>query len=440
MDRFTSETPAAVAKRMSDLLLCFPAAAAGGVEWKTLVSKYNERHSTNLDIAALGHSSALVAATAFLWDDLRMVDGRDQTNPVVAIDDAAAMTAEPNAAATWPSLYKSLCEIVSEHGPIEEEVSGDEVARAILVSQLKPLLQRHWHKVFDESSLSYITDQGKFVRVKKMKHLLQALMQWREQRVACGRHTEVDEALKLHLEVVPSKKHNDLLLRCVQPSSRPSTASDSQSDASRATPTDCQSAASESTTSATTRGSADSIHIMDELAFLRAENDRLRNKNCILEQAQHGAGQNEPVVIAQHDAGQKESMCIPVRPRSPSPLPKNVWDDPSEPPPFEYRGSIGTPSTSTAVPSSFNSGDVTPLTRASGSHADSASATPSMTTWVWDGQNGHLCSMVPMFYVMGDRGLHDVPNGVVHQAVSMWETKETSKELPSYFTMGARES
>merc|ERR1719436_1725296 len=100
--------------------------------------------------------------------------------------------------------------------------------------------------------------------------------------------------------------------------------------------------------------------------------------------------------------------CIPVRPHSPGL--ENQWDDPSEPPPFEYRGSVATSFGSTAAPSSsFNSGDVTPLTMAPCSHAHSVLATPTMTTWVWDGQSGHVCSMVPMFYVMGDRGLHNIP-------------------------------
>jgi len=420
-NRHTSETPATVAKRLSDLILCFPSAAAGGVQWKTLVCKYNERHSTTLDIAALGHSSALAAATALLWETLRLVDSKDEHNPVVAIEDGAAMTAQPDASATWPSLYKSLCEIVTENGFIEEEMSGDEIAHAVLVSQLKPLLQRHWHTNFDEGSLSYITDQGKFVRVKKMKHLLQALMQWREQRTACCKHTGLDEALELRLELVPSKKHNDLLLRCVVPRSCPSTSC-------RSTSTDCQSVASDTVVSETTSASTgDATNLMDQIAILRAENASLRTKNCILEQQ------------VQHEMPQKEALFIPVNPGTPEL--RNVWDDPSEPPPFEYRGSAATPSASTAVPSDFgfHSGEVTPFAMASGTHSHPASTTPTITTWVWDGQNGQLCAAVPMWYVVGDRGLHNIPSGVVQQAVGIWESNK-DKVPPSYFTMGAREN
>lgn len=288
--RTAAETPAVVAKRLSDLLLCFPSAAAGGVRWQTLVSKYKERHSTSLDIAALGHSTAVAAATALLWDTIRIVDGKDHHNPVVAVEDGEAMTAQPDASATWPSLYKALCEIVSEHGAKVEGVTGEEITHGILVSQLKHLLQRHWHGGFDECSLSYFTDQGKFVRVKKMKHLLQALMQWREERAACHRKTDLDEALRCMLDVVPSKKHNDLLLRCNLPSPCPSTASESVSS-------DCQSNASEST--------AASTDLMGQIAVLLAENESLRSKNTILEQQ------------TRHEVLQKEVLCLPIRPRSP---------------------------------------------------------------------------------------------------------------------------
>merc|ERR1712070_1313606 len=168
-------------------------------------------------MGALGFDSPMSAATAFLWDVLRLVDGEDTDNPVLAVEDGVAMTAQPGAPATWPSLYKALCEIVSQYGTQEEgKVSS------ILVSQLKPLLQRHWLNSFDEASLSYLTEEGTPVRVKKMKHLLQALLRWREQRVAWKAQSQVgqsplDAVLALELELVPSKKHNDLLLRCVQP-------------------------------------------------------------------------------------------------------------------------------------------------------------------------------------------------------------------------------
>merc|ERR550532_464658 len=88
-------SPVLVAQRLSDLLQSFPAAAAGGVQWQTLARKYEERHSSRLDIAALGHSSALAAATALLWDVLRLVEREDADNPVVALDDTLALDPRP---------------------------------------------------------------------------------------------------------------------------------------------------------------------------------------------------------------------------------------------------------------------------------------------------------------------------------------------------------
>merc|ERR1719272_2485131 len=120
------------------------------------------------------------------------------------------MTAQPGAPGTWPSLYQSLCMIINEQGT-REEANGDEKVCSILVSQLKPLLQRHWHNSFDEASLGYLTEEGTPVRVKKMKHLLQALLRWREERVAWkagskGGQSPLDVALAPRLELVPSKK------------------------------------------------------------------------------------------------------------------------------------------------------------------------------------------------------------------------------------------
>lgn len=416
-----------VAKHLKDQLMTFPAAAAGGVEWNTLVTKYNERYSTKLDIAALGHSSALAAATTLLFEDLRLVDGKDENNPKVAIDDAAAMTPRPDACATWPSLYKSLSDIVNKHG--EEMVvsvnGSSQPTRAVLVSQLKSLLQKDWHVNFDEGSLSYVSEEGKWVRLKKMGHLLKDLMKWRAMRVACCKHTEVDEALQFQLGLTHSKVRNDLVLyselfnECSSCASTSST-TDSQAVASDATGR----SRSSSNTSRDLRDENEREHaaMLAEIASLRAENARLRNQSLAVEQ--------EKQETLQKDADCK-AMCFPVRSRRRSPSP-NQWDDPSEPPHYEY---LGTSSASTAAPSSFfNSGEGTPM-----SHMHSAAATPSTMSWVWDGQSGHICSVVPMFYVMGDRGLHDIPNGVVQQTVSMWETRESSKEVPSYFSMGSRE-
>merc|ERR1712137_1089172 len=86
------------------------------------------------------------------------------------------------------------------------------------LSQLKSMLQLHWHTGFDESSLGYLNDNGSYVRFWKLKHLVQAVIQWRELRVAwqtaAGAATALDEALIPTLDIIQSKKISDALVRC----------------------------------------------------------------------------------------------------------------------------------------------------------------------------------------------------------------------------------
>jgi len=285
---------------------------------------------------------------------------------------------------------------------------------------LKPMLQRNWHIDFDECGLSYFDAHGKSVKVKKMKHLLQALLQWREERLVCSRGkklTELDETLQPLLELVPSKKHNDLLLRCVLPKKPqatvclPSGICHNHNQVGKE-----QGAVGQSTPRGTSEGSIASrepIDLSHEIALLRAENESLRAKNIGL-----GHIVNEQSLLS------KGSNYVDID--------IDFWDNPSEPPPFEYRGCMSTPC-STATPSDIRSGDVTPFHIAS--RSQSCTPAGASASWVWDGQRGQLCPMVPMFYVVGDRDLNGVPNGVVQQALSIFESHKT---LPSFFTMGAR--
>jgi len=224
---------AVVARRLCDLLLSFPSAASGGVQWRTLVHRYEVVHSSRLDISTLG-ASPLAAATALLWDVLRLVDKEDTDNPVVAVEDAVAIDPRPGFLGTWPSLYATLCKIVASHGTQEHadlaiEVGGSSSSRArgdapvkaqgLCLSKLKPLLQDHWHANFEES-VGYLTDEGTFVRLRKMKHLVQAVLRWRENRVAWRRSmrrqaTAVDHAVAPHLDLHITRKYNDLVLRLV---------------------------------------------------------------------------------------------------------------------------------------------------------------------------------------------------------------------------------
>merc|ERR1712060_532840 len=90
--------------------------------------------------------------------------------------------------------------------------------RFLLLSQLRPLLADSRHSI-DETSLSFRSEDGALVRFKKMKHLLQAVLRWREQRQAWrlatgSKCSAVDMAVSRDLALVPSRKHNDLMLCC----------------------------------------------------------------------------------------------------------------------------------------------------------------------------------------------------------------------------------
>ncbi|CAK0822341.1 unnamed protein product [Prorocentrum cordatum] len=211
----TSPSAAVVSQRLCNLLMSFPEAAIAGVEWQALARKYKERHAQQLDLHALGHSSALAAASTLLWDVLRIANSDDTDNPIVALEDHVALTAQPGLLGCWPSLYKALCEVSLEHGAAENGAA----ARGLLMSQLKPLLEKQWHTSFEENGLGYLTAKGSFVKLKKMKHLVQAVISWRGQRVAwrledARAQTAIDEALAPSLELVASTRHNDLVLRC----------------------------------------------------------------------------------------------------------------------------------------------------------------------------------------------------------------------------------
>merc|ERR1719506_691759 len=106
---------------------------------------------------------------AMLWDVATVVEANDSDNPTVAVSDVVALTPSPGSLASWPSLYKTLSEIVRQHGVVVESV--DECTSGanyeILLSKAKPLLQKHWHIRFDESGLSYITQEGLTMKLKK---------------------------------------------------------------------------------------------------------------------------------------------------------------------------------------------------------------------------------------------------------------------------------
>eukprot|EP00439_Symbiodinium_sp_Y106_P058499 s1140_g8.t1 len=238
--------------------------------------------------------------------------------------------------------------------------------------------------------------------MKKMKHLLQALLRWRSQRLAwqsCGGRSgrNMDEALSLELELLPSKRHNDLLLRFAGPApevlaEKPWAALGQVLPCSGEEEEVGDALSPEVSTVASTTSSA----VQEELAALRAENEKLRSRNNALEKS---VRDQDSVPEAQ--------------------LPENLFDNPYEPPPQVWHGgwsSASSPTASTVARSTFSGSDGTPM--------GSGCVTPVQLAPV-----GQAITLVPMgWFAMGDRGL--IPCGLVQQARAVFEQHTA---IPNWF-------
>eukprot|EP00927_Polykrikos_kofoidii_P078955 TRINITY_DN75757_c0_g1_i1.p1 TRINITY_DN75757_c0_g1~~TRINITY_DN75757_c0_g1_i1.p1 ORF type:complete len:498 (-),score=70.39 TRINITY_DN75757_c0_g1_i1:53-1486(-) len=210
-------------KQLCELIMSFPAAVIGGVTWQALVEKYEKRQNMRLDVVSLGFSSALVAASTLLSDVARIVDAEDANNPLLVLEDQATLTPHPGMVGCWPSIYSSLCQIVRDHGEDVTASVGDGsglVVFEMFMAQVKPSLESHWHPNYDENSFCYLNKRGMIFKFKKTKYLIEAMLCWREQRASLLEgmndvgESALDEALSAQLELVPTKKRNDLKLRC----------------------------------------------------------------------------------------------------------------------------------------------------------------------------------------------------------------------------------
>jgi len=393
----------AVSQRLTDLLLQFPSAAISGVQWRVLVRKYEERHATRLDISALGHATSLSAASTLLWDVVRLVDATDTDNPIVAIEDSVVLTPRPGSMGSWPSLYVALCDAVQSNGQLEQ----DGVVRSLLLSQLKPLLQTRWHANFDESGLGFLSEEGSYVKMKKMKHLVQAVLRWRDQRVesqlskgASG--TVVDKVLLPSLELVASKKHNDLMLRYV---SAPQVHKE-------VTVTAMHIFEPPVSASSSSQSSSPRTDVANELAFLRAENAQLRSRNEML------ASDHTDI----SDQASELDYTIPENMIE-------VFDDPYEPPPQKYQWS-------TASMASASTGCSSPCLSRTMSWVHSGVATPALMTPTHldkAGLGDQMCALVPVWFsvmptAFGDRCA--IPTGIVQRFRSQIDAADSAPLVP----------
>jgi len=200
------------------------------VRWRVLALKYEERHNARLDVQALGFASPLEAVTSLLRDLLGFVDVREVHDPVLGLADAATLVPRHGALGCWPSLYHALCNIVTDHGapagpPVSQQCrtmgcrAADGQPCTLLLSRVRPLLEREYQINVDESSLGFLNEDGAFVRLNKLKHLVHALLKWRDQRQAWQRSRQLeggamDRLLEPHLQLLASGPGSDLVLRC----------------------------------------------------------------------------------------------------------------------------------------------------------------------------------------------------------------------------------
>mmetsp|Transcript_107752 Transcript_107752/g.285587 ORF Transcript_107752/g.285587 Transcript_107752/m.285587 type:complete len:470 (-) Transcript_107752:388-1797(-) len=450
----SSQPAVVVAQQLSDLLLAFPSAAAGGVQWSVLAKKYEERYKVRLDVQALGHSSALAAATTLLWEVLRIVDKQDTDNPVVGVDDAVALAPRPGLLGCWPSLYHALCQIVLENGvpdgaPPASAVPGRSAVRScsLLLSQIRPLLERYWHANFDESGLGFLNEVGTFVRLKKLKHLLHAVLRWREQRQEWrqsqqAKKSAVDDALEPCLRLVASEKHNDLLLQCtvgtvacpqlalVVSVARPLKTKAPKAPAVAAPELPCEQLEQlPRSRSGSTTASSDEPPVEDRMGKMQRELERLRMENSSLRavnQVLHFCGMPMPDACSGM-SNLTKSLPTPQ-------LPAEIFDDPFEPPPEAFWSSRTT--------SSADLSNVDGTSELSYGSSSSTSGTPSLyglhsacSSGVASGamtpvhplaliQQQQACTFVPMWFSFSAFSGIDVsviPHGIVQSACAHFE-------------------
>jgi len=282
------------------------------------------------------------------------------------------------------------------------------------------------------------------------------LIKWRNSRVAWREYsgsapTSVDDVLVIQLELVTSKKHNDLILRRV--------ASDSPAkvEAAGVTREGRTSKASvvnnpEPAECFLTDTLETAVDHMSELDFLRAENAKLRRQNEELLLADGTSGTSIPDTAARCEKTQRWA---------------DIFDDPYEPPPEQTAfgkfqlpcmsaisspscggstaassdwssepslSSCGTPmSMQSGMPCfSFHSGYATPLPMTPGPDSDvhSGVMTPALMSQACTRQQ--VCALVPMWFsLVGDRCV--IPTGIVAQFKAKIEEGESQAIEPPSF-------
>jgi len=239
----------AVGCRLRDLLLRFPCSALDGVRWSSLCKAYGDRFPGEGCLGGALQAATSQARRVWLVDlaeeessgnGLPQGDGRSSDVRIRLRDDAALSPGRDGQLACWPLLVQRLGQIVGTHGspqhahalevphedgsaedgPLLGEPGGEVVG--VLLAQLKPLLRRFWDPSFEERAVGFFNENGNYVNVKKMKHLMTELIKWRARRRVLartqgGHASAVDAALEVPIVLAVSQRHNDMVLCCPKP-------------------------------------------------------------------------------------------------------------------------------------------------------------------------------------------------------------------------------
>mmetsp|Transcript_16224 Transcript_16224/g.44070 ORF Transcript_16224/g.44070 Transcript_16224/m.44070 type:complete len:341 (-) Transcript_16224:382-1404(-) len=215
-----------IAQRLGELLFHFPAAAVKGVRWSLLMQTYEEVYHSRLDIKRLGYSTALAASTALLWDVLRLTDGEDVDDPVVALEDEATLVLVPGLLGSWPAIYQALSSIVQTSGSLEPMKDGNRFhpVRTLTLEKLEPLLKRQWEVDFEEGGVKYLEkDAASALTLSTFQEMLEAVLRWTQERTLWlaernMRPTSIDKVFQPRLEIIESRSdvgEVTVCLRCV---------------------------------------------------------------------------------------------------------------------------------------------------------------------------------------------------------------------------------
>lgn len=222
--------------KLDSFVLEFPSAVAG-VRWSTVQQAYASEHGHE-PIPADLHATAKGSLLHWVEEGARGDVGSDVPQDlIVKVADSLALDCHPGLLATWPALYSALCAAVRSYRSLD--------SRGLLLSRLHPRLDAEeinaqdgvthrnmlrswldlacWKKGSSngQEGLCYRDENGAVRRLRKVGHLVKAVIHWRQQHCQLlsreGHQAgALFKALLPELQLEFSKANNNLVLYCVE--------------------------------------------------------------------------------------------------------------------------------------------------------------------------------------------------------------------------------